>query len=53
MRSSNERIPCQRQFTSFLNFFYFSPEEALNTLKTLRRIEMKIGGRNVWPGNVV
>ena len=31
----------QREFTSFLNFFYFSPEEAFNTLKTLRRIEMK------------
>ena len=42
----------QREFTSFLNFFYFSPEEALSTLKTLRRIEMKISARNVWLGNV-
>lgn len=42
----------QREFTSFLNFFYFSPEEAANTLKTLRRIEMKISARNVWLGNV-
>ncbi len=42
----------QREFTSFLNFFYFSPEEAFNTLKTLRRIEMKISARNVWLGNV-
>lgn len=42
----------QREFTSFLNFFYFSPEEATNTLKTLRRIEMKISARNVWLGNV-
>jgi molybdate transport system regulatory protein len=42
----------QREFSSFLNFFYFSPEEAFNTLKTLRRIEMKISARNVWLGNV-
>lgn len=42
----------QREFTSFLNFFYFSPQEAFNTLKTLRRIEMKISARNVWLGNV-
>lgn len=42
----------QREFTSFLNFFYFSPEEAFNTLKTLRRIEMKLSARNVWLGNV-
>lgn len=42
----------QREFTSFLNFFYFSPEEAFNTLKTLRRMEMKISARNVWLGNV-
>ena len=43
----------RREFTSFLNFFYYSPEEAFNTLKTLRRIEMKISARNVWLGNVV
>lgn len=42
----------QREFTSFLNFFYFSPEEAFDTLKTLRRMEMKISARNVWLGNV-
>jgi molybdate transport system regulatory protein len=42
----------RREFTSFLNFFYFSPNEAFNTLKTLRRIEMKISARNVWLGNV-
>lgn len=42
----------QREFTSFLNFFYFSPEEAFQTLKTLRRIEMKISARNVWLGTV-
>ena len=42
----------QREFTSFLNFFYRSPEEAFSTLKTLRRIEMKISARNVWLGNV-
>lgn len=42
----------QREFTSFLNFFYFSPDEAFNTLKTLRRMEMKISARNVWLGNV-
>jgi len=43
----------QREFTSFLNFFYYSPEEASATLKTLRRIEMKISARNVWLGNVI
>ena len=42
----------QREFTSFLNFFYSSPEEAFNILKTLRRIEMQISARNVWLGNV-
>ena len=42
----------QQEFASFLNFFYFSPEEAFNTFKTLRRIEMKISARNVWLGNV-
>ena len=42
----------QREFTSFLNFFYFSPDEAFTTLKTLRRMEMKISARNVWLGNV-
>ena len=42
----------QREFTSFLNFFYFSPDEAFTALKTLRRIEMKISARNVWLGNV-
>ena len=42
----------QREFASFLNFFYFSPEEAVHTLKTLRRMEMKISARNVWLGNV-
>ena len=42
----------RREFASFLNFFYFSPEEASHTLKTLRRIEMKISARNVWLGTV-
>jgi len=42
----------QREFSSFLNFFYFSPEQASNTLQTLRRMEMKISARNVWLGNV-
>ena len=42
----------QKEFTSFLNFFYHSPEEAFSALKTLRRIEMKISARNVWLGNV-
>ena len=42
----------QREFTSFLNFFYFSLGEAFKTLKTLRRIEMKISARNVWLGTV-
>lgn len=42
----------QKEFASFLTFFHASPEQALNTLKTLRRIEMKISARNVWLGNI-
>lgn len=42
----------QREFTDFLNFFYFSPDEASKTMKTLRRIGMQISARNVWLGNV-
>ncbi|MBM9614080.1 TOBE domain-containing protein [Desulfobulbus rhabdoformis] len=42
----------QREFNSFLSFFYYHPEEAFTTLKTLRRIEMKISARNVWLGTV-
>lgn len=42
----------RREFNSFLNLFCDSPEEAVNTLKTIRRMEMKISARNVWLGTV-
>ena len=43
----------EREFSQFMDFFSGHPEEALNTLKTLRRLEMKISARNVWVGQVV
>lgn len=42
----------RREFASFLNYFYFSPEEAFNTYRMLRMIEQKISARNVWLGKV-
>ncbi len=43
----------QKEFSQFLQFFADNPQEALETLKTLRRIEMKLSARNVWFGKVV
>ncbi len=42
----------RRELKSFMTFFGDQPEEAFNTLKTLRRIEMKVSARNVWAGKV-
>ena len=43
----------RRELQAFMTFFGDQPEEAFNTLKTLRRIEMKVSARNVWTGRVV
>ena len=43
----------QKEFSQFMQFFADNPQEALETLKTLRRIEMKLSARNVWLGQVV
>jgi len=42
----------RREFTAFVSFFGERPEEALNTLKMLRRFEMKVSARNVWAGTI-
>ena len=43
----------QKEFSQFTQFFSDNPQQALQTLKTLRRIEMKLSARNVWLGKVV
>ncbi len=43
----------QREFSQFMEFCSNNPEDAFNTLKTLRRIEMKISARNIWLGQVL
>jgi molybdate transport system regulatory protein len=43
----------KKEFSQFMEFFAANPSDALNTLKTLRRIEMKLSARNVWLGQVV
>jgi molybdate transport system regulatory protein len=40
----------QKEFVQFIQFFADSPKEALETLKTLRRIELNLSARNVWLG---
>ncbi len=40
----------QKEFSQFMQFFTDDPNGALQTLKTLRRIEMKLSARNVWLG---
>lgn len=42
----------QKEFVQFTQFFTDNPNEALETLKTLRRIEMNVSARNVWLGQV-
>lgn len=43
----------QKEFSRFMQFFEENPQEAFHTLKTLRRIEMKLSARNVWLGHVM
>jgi molybdate transport system regulatory protein len=42
----------QKEFSRFLQFLTDDPKEAIDTLKILRRFEMKISARNVWLGTV-
>ena len=42
----------QREFTQFKQFAAEEPQNALMTIKTLRRIEMQLSARNVWLGQV-
>lgn len=43
----------EKEFQQFMELFSGNPQEALNTIKTLRRLEMKLSARNVWLGQVV
>lgn len=48
-----ERIrSLQITFRQFRSYITGDPESAVETLKTIRRIEMKISARNVWLGQV-
>jgi len=42
----------QKEFSQFVQFVSEHPEEATQTLKTLRRIEMQLSARNVWIGKI-
>ena len=42
----------QKEFSQFMQFFADDPQEALQTLKLIRRIEMNLSARNVWFGQV-
>jgi len=42
----------QKEFAQFMQFYADNPGEAMETLKTLRRIEMNLSARNVWLGQV-
>ncbi len=42
----------QKEFAQFMEFFANGPKEALQALKTLRRIEMNLSARNVWLGQI-
>lgn len=42
----------QKEFAQFIQFYADDPRQALETLKTLRRIEMNLSARNVWLGQV-
>lgn len=43
----------QKEFSQFIQFISEHPEEASQTLKTLRRIEMQLSARNVWIGKII
>jgi len=42
----------QEEFSRFMRFFTDDPQETLQTLKTLRRIDMNLSARNVWLGRI-
>ncbi|WP_417916750.1 TOBE domain-containing protein [Candidatus Electronema sp. JC] len=42
----------QRERSRFMQLFADGPQEAVNILKTLRRMEMQLSARNVWLGQV-
>ena len=42
----------RRELDAFMVFFGDRPEEAFDTIRTLRRIEMQLSARNVWAGRV-
>lgn len=42
----------QKELGGFLAFLCAEPEQALHTIKTLRRLQMKISARNIWLGKV-
>jgi molybdate transport system regulatory protein len=42
----------RRQLHQLVSYFQSQPAQAFNTLKTLRKMELKISARNVWSGNV-
>ncbi|MEE4242643.1 MAG: TOBE domain-containing protein, partial [Desulfopila sp.] len=42
----------QKEFSQFMQFFTDNPKEAMQTLKTLKRIEINLSARNVWFGQV-
>jgi len=42
----------QRELGQFLSFLCANPEHALQTMNTLRRLQMKISARNVWLGTI-
>ena len=42
----------QKELGGFLAFLCAEPDQALHTIKTLRRLQMKISARNIWLGTV-
>lgn len=42
----------RREFKRFMALFAGGPEEASQTLKAIRRFEMKLSARNIWAGQV-
>lgn len=42
----------QKEFSQFIDFFKAHPEDVMNTIQTLRRIEMQLSARNVWIGTI-
>ena len=42
----------EKEFSQFMELFASNPQEALKTIKTLKRLEMQLSARNVWLGQV-